>query len=760
MSDAKSQMINAILKLYESLESRHQRARKLLGRDALTLAEKILFAHQIQDENIAIPARGQDFWKLQPDRVAMQDATAQMAILQFMQAGRDHVAVPSTVHCDHLIRAQSGAEEDLDRANHENEEVYRFLKSAAARYGMGFWQPGSGIIHQVVLEKYAFPGGLMIGTDSHTPNAGGLGMLAIGVGGADAADTMAGLPWEVKAPKLVGVYLTGKLNGWAAPKDVILKLLGILTTKGGTNKIVEYFGPGAESISCTGKGTITNMGAELGATTSVFPFDERMAVYLEATERQEIADLARQYAGYLKADDDVLANPSTYYDEVIEIDLSTLEPYVVGPHSPDRARPISELAEEVQTMGFPEDVRAALIGSCTNSSYEDIERAAHVARQALAKGIKAKSYLLISPGSEQIHQTIMRDGQMATLNQLGAIVLSNACGPCIGNWDRSDIKPGEANSIVSSFNRNFPKRNDGNVETLSFIASPEMVLAFSLAGKLSFNPLTDTIEGLKLEEPVAPELPPNGFVISAAGYDAPPANGKGIEVDISSTSTRLEKLSPFKAWDGKDYVGVPVLVKTQGQTTTDHISPAGKDWLPLRGHLSGISHNMLLGAVDAASGQVASPVMMMVCGKERGASPWALQAQKYRDEGKGSIIVGDENYGEGSSREHAAMCPRLLGVKAVIARSFARIHETNLKKQGILPLIFANTGDYNQIDKDDVVDIVGLSQLSPGKPVQVNIHKTNGEEVTLQLNHSMSAEQIGWFRAGSAMNAANQPSFV
>lgn len=759
-NDQNQVMIKAIGKLYDSLEARHQHARKVLGRDALTLAEKILFSHQYQDGQNAVPKRGEDFWKLQPDRVAMQDATAQMAILQFMQANRDEVAVPSTVHCDHLIRAQSGAKDDLDRANTENAEVYRFLKSAAARYGMGFWQPGSGIIHQVVLEKYAFPGGLMIGTDSHTPNAGGLGMLAIGVGGADAADTMAGLPWEVKAPKLIGVHLKGKLNGWAAPKDVILKLLGILTTKGGTNKIVEYFGEGTESISCTGKATITNMGAELGATTSVFPFDERMARYLEATERAEVAQLARDHASYLRADDAVLADPSKYYDEVIELDLSALEPHIVGPHTPDKARAISAFAEEVKSAGFPDDVRAALIGSCTNSSYEDIERAAHVARQALAQGMKSKSYLLISPGSEQIYQTIQRDGQMETLNQLGATVLSNACGPCIGNWDRSDIKLGEPNSIVSSFNRNFPKRNDGNPDTLSFIASPELVLAFSLAGKLSFNPLTDTIDGLKLEAPVAPELPVNGFAFSAAGYDAPPANGKTVEVDIDPASTRLEKLSPFKAWDGQDFKSVPVLVKTQGQTTTDHISPAGKDWLPLRGHLSGISHNMLLGAVDAATGQVAPPVMMTVCGKERGASSWALQAMQYREENKGSIIVGDENYGEGSSREHAAMCPRLLGVKAVIVRSFARIHETNLKKQGILPLTFSNPADYAQVEKGDSIDIVNLSQLAHGKPVQAIVHKANGTDVTLQLNHSMSEEQIGWFKAGSAMNAANQPSLV
>jgi aconitate hydratase len=755
-----SSYFDHIKALYASLEAKHNAAREALGRPALTLAEKVLFAHKHPSMSGPIPPRGNGFWKLQPDRVAMQDATAQMAILQFMQSGRQQVAVPSTVHCDHLIRAQSGAKEDLDRACKENEEVYRFLKSAAAKYGMGFWQPGSGIIHQVVLEKYAFPGGLMIGTDSHTPNAGGLGMLAIGVGGADAADVMAGLPWEVKAPKLVGVVLTGKLNGWAAPKDVILYVLGKLSTKGGTNKIVEYIGPGAETISCTGKGTITNMGAELGATTSVFAFDERMAKYLEATERQDVADLARQYAEYLRPDADVLANPSKYYDEVLEINLDELEPHVVGPHSPDRARPISAFAAEIQREGFPDEVKAALIGSCTNSSYEDLERSAHLARQASAQGLKAKAKLLITPGSEQVYQTIQRDGQMDALNGIGATVLANACGPCIGNWDRSDIQMGEKNSIVSSFNRNFPKRNDGNAETLSFIASPELVLAYSLAGKLSFNPMTDTVDGLKLEAPVAPELPPSGFVISADGYVAPAEDGGATQVDISPTSERLEVLQPFQKWNGQDFLGLPVLVKTKGQTTTDHISPAGKDWLPLRGHLSGISHNMLLGAVDAETGAVAPAEMMTVCGKERGASRWALQAMDYRDDASigGSIIVGDENYGEGSSREHAAMSPRLLGVKAVITRSFARIHETNLKKQGILPLTFSNPADYEQIAKHDNVDLVGLSNLAPGQPVVAHVHQAStGQTIELKLNHSMNAEQIAWFKAGSAMNAANAP---
>lgn len=740
---------------YESMAAKIEKAKKALGKKALTAVEKALFAHLIDIPETL--TRGESFILLQPDRVAMQDATAQMAILQFMQAGRETVAVPSTVHCDHLVRAQSGAKEDTERAINENKEVYEFLRSAAAKYGMGFWKPGSGIIHQVVLENYAFPGGLMIGTDSHTPNAGGLGMIAIGVGGADAADVMAGLPWEVKAPKLIGVHLTGKLNGWAAPKDVILYLCGLLTTKGGTNKILEYFGPGVESISCTGKGTITNMGAELGATTSFFPYDQRMAAYLKATNRSDIAALADEYKAFLTADPEVIANPKEYYDEVIELNLSELEPYVVGPHTPDRARKLSDFAKEISKEGFPEALSAGLIGSCTNSSYEDMERAAHVARQALAHGLKSKSYLLITPGSEQIHETIKRDGQLETFEKVGATVMSNACGPCIGNWDRSDIKKGESNAIISSFNRNFPKRNDGNAETLSFISSPELVIALSIAGKTTFNPMTDTLEnGVKLEPPVAPELPTKGFAFSSEGYLASPENRSGLEVNVAPTSQRLEILKPFLAWDGKDFTDVPVLVKTKGQTTTDHISPAGKDWLPLRGHLSGISHNMLLGAVDAATGKVADPVVMDVCSVQRGASTWALKAKDLKEKG-GSIIVGDENYGEGSSREHAAMSPRSLGVKTVIARSFARIHETNLKKQGVLPFTFANPADYDKISKDDKVTIAGLKQLAPGKQMTAQVKKADGTEVSILLNHSMNNEQIKWFKAGSAMNAANAP---
>lgn len=748
--------IEMIKKHYAKISASLEKAKKHFGKSALTAAEKILFSHLIPETYPAQIVRGETFLSLQPDRVAMQDATAQMAILQFMQANRDTVAVPSTVHCDHLIRAFSGAEADVERACEENREVYEFLRSAAAKYGMGFWKPGSGIIHQVVLEKYAFPGGLMIGTDSHTPNAGGLGMLAIGVGGADAADVMAGLAWEVKAPKLVGVHLTGKLSGWTAPKDVILYLCGLLTTKGGTNKIVEYFGPGTETISCTGKGTITNMGAELGATTSVFPFDARMGAYLRATERADIAALAEQYAADLRADEDVLKHPENYYDEIVEINLSELEPYVVGPHTPDRARKLSEFAADVKNSNFPEDLSAALVGSCTNSSYEDLERSANVARQAKAKGLKAKSYFLITPGSIQVHETIQRDGQMQDFTDIGGIVMANACGPCIGNWDRTDIKKGQTNAIITSFNRNFPKRNDGNAETLAFIGSPELVTAMAIAGKTTFNPITDTIDGVKLEAPTAPELPPKGFQISHEGLLEPPADRAALTVSIDPKSPRLEKLAPFSAWDGQDFVNVPVLVKTQGQTTTDHISPAGKDWLPLRGHLSGISHNMLLGAVDAATGQPAEPVKMLVNGVERGASPWALKAMEYKQQ-NGSIIVGDENYGEGSSREHAAMCPRYLGVKAVIARSFARIHETNLKKQGVLPFTFANKADYEKVSKGDHLTIAGLSNLKPGQTITATVTHADGTTDSIELSHSLNAEQIRWFKAGSAMNAVNLP---
>ncbi len=745
-----------VRKFYQGLSASHAKAKERFGKAALTTAEKVLFSHLVAENYPERIVRGESFLSLNPDRVAMQDATAQMAILQFMQANRDIVAVPSTVHCDHLIRAHSGADEDVQRAIEENKEVYEFLRSAAARYGMGFWKPGSGIIHQVVLEKYAFPGALMIGTDSHTPNAGGLGMVAIGVGGADAADVMAGLSWEVKAPKLIGVHLTGKLSGWASPKDIILYLCGVLTTKGGTNKIVEYFGEGTQSISCTGKATICNMGAELGATTSLFPFDKRMADYLRATERADIAALAEEFAADLRADDEVLAHPENYYDEIIEINLAELEPYIVGPHSPDRARKISDFAADVKASQFPAKMSAALVGSCTNSSYEDMERAANVARQAKAHGHKAKSYFLITPGSTQVFETIQRDGQMQDFADIGGVVLANACGPCIGNWDRSDITKGETNAIITSFNRNFPKRNDGNAETLAFIASPEIVTAFAIAGSTTFNPMKDKVDGYLLEAPTAPDLPPKGFMLTDEGLLEAPADRQSVEVAIHPQSPRLEKLAPFAPWNGQDFIDVPVLVKTLGQTTTDHISPAGKDWLPLRGHLSGISHNMLLGAVDAATGKPAEPVRMVINGVERGVSPWALAAMEYKNQ-NGCVIVGDENYGEGSSREHAAMSPRYLGVKAVIARSFARIHETNLKKQGMLPLTFANKADYDLISKGDLLSITGLNNLKPGQPVQVTIRKADGSTQEISLNHSMNNEQIRWFKAGSAMNAVNAP---
>lgn len=752
--------IEAIRNLYQGLETKHDQVREILGRPALTTAEKVLYSHLASDKMPSSIVRGESVLSLYPDRVAMQDATAQMALLQFMQSNRPKVAVPSTVHCDHLIRAQSGAQEDVERAINENKEVYEFLRSASAKYGIGFWKPGSGIIHQVVLEKYAFPGGLMIGTDSHTPNAGGLGMIACGVGGADAAEVMAGMTWEVRAPKLIGVHLKGKLNGWASPKDVILYLCGLLTTKGGTNKIVEYFGPGASSISATGKGTITNMGAELGATTSIFPFDDRISAYLKATERGDIAALAEEFRESLVADPDVLANPENYYDEIVEIDLSTLEPYVVGPHSPDKARPLSSFAAEVARENYPVKLSAGLIGSCTNSSYEDLERAASIARQALEHGLKSQSYLLITPGSEQVRKTVERDGQLKTFTDVGATVLANACGPCIGNWDRKDMPMGETNAIVTSFNRNFPKRNDGNPGTLSFVASPDIVMAWSMAGKTTFNPMKDTLEdGFMLKPPVAPELPVTGFSISYDGFIEPPASGEGLSVDVAPSSNRLQLLSPFEPWDGVDFANLPILIKTKGQTTTDHISPAGKDWLPLRGHLAGISNNMLLGAVDAATGKTAEPIPMMINGVERGVSPWALKAAEFKNTG-GSVVVGDENYGEGSSREHAAMSPRLMGVKAVITRSFARIHETNLKKQGILPLTFANPADYELVEKGDHISFTGLKGLKAGQPVQAIVKKADGREVSLTLNHSLTDEQVNWFKAGSAMNAVNRPELI
>ena len=686
----------------------------------------------------------------------MQDATAQMAMLQFMQAGKKQAAVPSTIHCDHLIRAEMGSEKDLLRAMDENKEVYNFLASAAKKYGIGFWKPGAGIIHQVVLENYAFPGGLIIGTDSHTPNGGGLGMLAIGVGGADAGEVMAGLPWEVLHPKLIGVRLTGKLSGWASPKDVILYLCGLLTVKGGTNKIVEYFGPGAETISATGKGTICNMGAELGATTSVFPFDQKMVAYMTITDRADLAKLAQANQGLLVADPEVYQSPEKYYDQIVEIDLSALEPHVVGPHTPDLARPISKMAAEAKEKGYPVDLKAALIGSCTNSSYEDISRSAHIARQGLKAGLKAKTAFLVSPGSERIYHTMKRDGFLDTFEQLGGTVLSNSCGPCIGQWKRADGVKGKSDSIVSSFNRNFPGRNDGINETLSFLASPEVVTAYALTGNLGFDPVHQTVKSadgteFRLEPPHGEELPAKGFAKGEEGYVAPADNGEGLTVEIPPTSERLQLLKPFPRWDGKDFEKLPLLIKTKGKTTTDHISPAGP-WLKYRGHLDKISDNMFLGANSAFSSEPGKGTDVLT--GESGLT-MAQIARRYKALGIGSIVVGDENYGEGSSREHAAMSPRFLNVRVVITRSFARIHETNLKKQGILALTFADPKDYEKIEQNDRLSVVGLKDLAPAKPVQVIIHKANGPDVLIQANHSMTAQQIDWFKAGSALNALN-----
>ncbi|MFQ5587583.1 MAG: aconitate hydratase [Nitrospiria bacterium] len=743
----------AIEKQYQEMRARVDAMRERLGRP-LTLAEKILFSH-LDDPGNQVLERGKAQLALKPDRVAMQDATAQMAMLQFIQAKKKKAAVPSTIHCDHLIRAQSGAKEDIERAISENREVYDFLASAANKYGIGFWKPGAGIIHQVVLENYAYPGGLIIGTDSHTPNGGGLGMLAIGVGGADAGEVMAGLPWEVLQPRLLGVRLTGSLNGWTAAKDVILYLCGLLTTKGGTNKIVEYFGPGAETISATGKGTITNMGAELGATTSVFPYDPKMAAYLKITGREDIAALADANKDILTADPEALADPERYYDEVVEVNLSELEPHVVGPHSPDLARPISKLGEEAKREGYPMTVSAALIGSCTNSSYEDITRAAHIARQGLKAGLKAKGEFLVSPGSERIYHTMIRDGFLNTFEEMGGKVLANACGPCIGQWQREDKKKGEPNSIISSFNRNFRGRNDANPETLSFLSSPEMVTVMAFSGALDFNPLTDSLTAadgtqIQFEPPVGEELPSEGFATGEEGYIESAEDGEGVSVIVSDDSERLQLLSPFPTWDGGDFEGLPVLLKVQGKCTTDHISPAGP-WLRYRGHLDRISDNMFLGAnnVFASAPGRANDVLS----GEKDLTPSQV-ARRYKLKGQGSIVIGDENYGEGSSREHAAMSPRFLGVKVVITKSFARIHETNLKKQGVLPLTFADPADWEKIGETDRVSVVGLSGLAPGKPVDMVVHK-DGEDVRIQTNHSLTEKQLAWFKAGSALNALN-----
>lgn len=734
--------------VYKKTAERLTVIRQRLGRP-LTLAEKVLFGHLDDPQNQEL-VRGESFLLLRPDRVAMQDATAQMALLQFMLAEKDEAAVPSTVHCDHLIQAYKGKSEDMASANKTNEEVYNFLATASSRYNIGFWQPGAGIIHQVILENYAFPGGLMIGTDSHTPNAGGLGMCAVGVGGSDASDVMVGLNWEVKNPKLIGVHLKGKMSGWTSAKDVILKLCGMLTVKGGTDKIVEYFGEGTNSISCTGKATITNMGAELGATCSIFPYDEKMGAYLRSTNRAELAKLADGHKELLSADKEVLANPAKYFDEVYEIDLSSLEPHLVGPHTPDLARPISAIAKEAKEKGWPTKLSSALIGSCTNSSYEDIGRATFIAKQAMSSGVKMQQPFLVSPGSTQIQNTIERDGQMQVLSDVGATVLANACGPCIGQWKRDDVKSGDKNVIVTSFNRNFRGRNDSNAETLAFIGSPEMVMALGLAGRLDFNPATDELDTpkgkIKLSAPVAPELPEKGFVADLQGYQKPA--GKNAKVAVNPSSDRLQLLTPFTKWNGQDIKANLVLAKAKGKCTTDHISPGGP-WLKFRGHLDNISNNMLLGADNAFTKEIGKGKNQLT-----GATgvEFAKIAREYQKAGKGWVIIGDENYGEGSSREHAAMCPRFLGCTAVVVKSFARIHETNLKKQGVLALHFNNPADYDKILEEDLIDIVGLKDLAPGKQVEMHVTHKNGSKEVIVLKHTYNAEQLKWFRAGSALN--------
>ena len=746
--------LEMIRKVYQNFPDRIKAARKVADRP-LTLTEKILYAHlfsgKVKETGQAF-TRGETYVDFAPDRVAMQDATAQMALLQFMQAGKTKVAAPSTVHCDHLITAKLGAVKDLDSAKTTNKEVYDFLSSVSDKYGIGFWKPGAGIIHQVVLENYAFPGGLMIGTDSHTVNAGGLGMIAIGVGGADAVDVMAGMPWELKAPKLVGVKLIGKMNGWTSAKDVILKVAGILTVKGGTGRIIEYFGPGAAEISCTGKGTICNMGAEVGATTSVFGYDLKMAAYLRGTARSEIADLADAVAEHLVGDPEVYEFPSNYFDELIEIDLSELEPHVNGPFTPDLAWPISKFAAAVKENGYPEILEVGLIGSCTNSSYEDITRSASIAKQAVDKHLKTKAEFTITPGSEMVRYTVERDGYLHTFEEMGGVVLANACGPCIGQWSRHTTDPNRKNSIITSFNRNFAKRNDGNPNTYAFVASPEIVTAFAIAGNLSFNPLTDTLknengEQVKLDEPVGVEFPPLGFDLKDSGFQAPSADGSGISVLVSSSSDRLQLLEPFKPWEGKNLLGLKLLIKVKGKCTTDHISMAGP-WLKYRGHLDNISNNMLIGAENFFNHQTDK-----VKNEVTGIYDTVPNTQRaYKLLGMGSIVVGDENYGEGSSREHAAMEPRFLGVRAILVRSFARIHETNLKKQGMLALTFTQSLDYDKILEDDTLDILGLENFAPEIPLTISLHHKNGSIESFQVNHTYNTSQIAWFQAGSALN--------
>ena len=743
--------IDMLRSFYSNFPKRVDAAREQVGRP-LTLAEKILYAHLYEESDICPFRRGEDYVNFRPDRVAMQDATAQMALLQFMNAGKSKSAVPATVHCDHLIQANMGAKTDIATATQSNSEVYDFLKSVSDKYGIGFWKPGAGIIHQVVLENYAFPGGMMIGTDSHTPNAGGLGMIAIGVGGADAVDVMTGMEWELKMPKLIGVKLTGSLSGWASPKDVILKLAGILTVKGGTNAIIEYFGPGAASLSATGKATICNMGAEVGATTSLFPFDLNMATYLRATGRDDVAEWATAVSDYLEADMDVQAQPDSFYDRVIVINLSELEPHINGPFTPDAATPISEFATKVKENGWPRKMEVGLIGSCTNSSYQDLSRAASIARQAAEDKIPVAAPLIINPGSEQIRYTAERDGILGDFEQIGATIMANACGPCIGQWKRHTDDNTRKNSIVTSFNRNFAKRADGNPNTHAFVASPELTLALTIAGDLCFNPLTDTLKTadgreVKLKEPEGTDFPPKGFEVKDNGYVAP--TGKDAEVVINPGSNRLQVLKPFAAWDGKELIEMPLLLKAEGKCTTDHISMAGP-WLRFRGHLENISDNMLMGAVNAFNGKTNS-ILNQLNGKYEAVSAVAKQ---YKAKGISSIVVAEENYGEGSSREHAAMEPRFLNVKVILAKSFARIHETNLKKQGMLALTFADKDDYKKVREEDKISIVGLKEFAPGKPLTAILYHADGTEESFAVNHTYNELQIKWFKAGAALNAA------
>ena len=743
--------LDMIKGVYARMDERINTARNVVGRP-LTLAEKILYSHLWEGSASQAYERGKAYVDFAPDRVAMQDATAQMALLQFMQAGRPQVAVPSTVHCDHLIQAEVGAAKDLEVANTRNKEVYDFLASVSNKYGIGFWKPGAGIIHQVVLENYAFPGGMMIGTDSHTPNAGGLGMIAIGVGGADASDVMSGLAWELKMPRLIGVKLTGKLSGWASAKDVILWVAGQLTVKGGTGYIVEYFGEGAESLSCTGKGTICNMGAEIGATTSLFAYDDKMADYLRMTDRADIADEAEKVKTQLRPDQEVMDNPAEYYDQLIELDLSTLEPHINGPFTPDLAWPLSKFAQAVKENNWPERLEVGLIGSCTNSSYEDMTRAASVASQASKKHIKTKAEFTITPGSEMVRFTAERDGILDTFEKIGGVVLANACGPCIGQWARHMDDPSRKNSIITSFNRNFAKRNDGNSSTHAFVASPEIVTAFAIAGDLTFNPMTDTLKNeegvdVMLDEPQGIELPVQGFDVEDAGYQAPAEDGSKVQVLVDPESDRLQLLDPFKAWEGTDLTGLKLLIKAKGKCTTDHISMAGP-WLKYRGHLDNISNNMLIGAINFANDK-SNSVKNQLTG-EYGEVPATQRA--YKAQGIGTVVVGDENYGEGSSREHAAMEPRHLGVRAILVKSFARIHETNLKKQGMLALTFANPSDYDKVQEDDTIDIVGLADFAPGKALTVVLHHADGSADEITVNHTYNEQQIKWFEAGSALN--------